>query len=377
MKRIINIPMVLIILFSAIAFADESKLPVAEPNTAAEANSVAKADVVVVTVNGEGIKESDIDTVVDAKMKQMAGRIPESMVDRYRNQMRTHIIDQLIVEKLILQKQKECGVDVNQADIDAEINKQVAQQNLTVDEFKALLKAYGTSYSEHEEKMRQKLMFDKLIEIEITKNAQKPTAEQAKTYYDENVEQFRTPEKIHAKHILIRPDKSGDPNQAKARARDYIQELLDRIKKGEDFDELAKQYSKCPSGRKGGDLGMQPKGTFVPPFEKAAYALKPGQVSDIVETNFGYHIIKLVEHVKPETTSFDKAKDEILEMLSNKQKEELFMEYVNKIKADADIKYADEADRLAVKPAALPKEAQDPSKDEKKKDSEGKKRKKD
>jgi peptidyl-prolyl cis-trans isomerase C len=361
--------MVLIVLLSATAFAAEPKAPAAEPKApAAEPNTVkdtSQSDIVAVTANGKEITEAQIEAVLSPKMQQMAGRIPENMIPQYRQQIRKHVIEQLVVEELLSQKEKEKGIDVNQSELDQEINKQIAEQNLTIDEFKAMLKAYGTSFSDYEQNMRRKLMFEKLLEVEIAGKTQKPTEDQAKAYYDENIQQFRNPEKIHTKHILIRPADSNDPNQAKAEAEAKAQKLLKQLQGGADFNDLAKQHSACPSGKNGGDLGMQAKGTFVPEFEKAAYALKPGQLSDVVQTNFGFHIIKLIEHIDAETTSFDAAKDQILEILSGKQKEGLFMEYVRKIKAEADVKYTNESDKLEVAGEEATQPAQEPQQDEK------------
>jgi peptidyl-prolyl cis-trans isomerase C len=330
----------------------ETKLSVAEPNKpAAEPNTVkdaSQSDIVVATVNGKEITESQVGAILDARMKQMAGRIPENMKDQYRQQIRKHVVEQLVVEELISQKEKEKGIDVNQSELNQQINKQIAEQNLTMDEFKALLTAYGTSFSNYEQNVRAKLMFEKLIEVEIAGKIDKPTDDQARAYYDENIQQFRKPEKIHTKHILIRPADSNDPNQAKAQAEIKAKNLLKQLQAGADFNDLAKQHSACPSGKNGGDLGMQDRGTFVPEFEKAAYALKPGQLSDIVQTNFGFHIIKLIEHIDAETTSFDSAKDEISGILSDKQKEGLVMEYVMELKAKADVKYTNESDKLEV-----------------------------
>jgi peptidyl-prolyl cis-trans isomerase C len=378
MKMIINISMILIVLLSATVCtakpkkpvaepkkavmepnkpAAEPKAPTAEPNTVVAVNSIPvlskvegkDVNAVVVTVNGKEITEAQIGAMLDPRMQQMAGRIPENMIPQYRQQIRKHVIEQLVVEELLAQKEKQSNIDVNQSELDQGINKQIAEQNLTMDEFKALLKAYSTNFSDYQQNMRKKLMFEKLVEAEIAGKVQKPTDEQAKTYYDENIQQFGKPETIHVKHILIKPADSNDPNQAKAEARAKAQEILEKIKAGADFNDLAKQYSACPSGKDGGDLGIQAKGTFVPEFEKAAYALKPGQISDVVETSFGFHIIKLLEHTDANTASFAAAKDQILQILSGKQKEQLFMEYIRKMKTEADVKYANEEDWLEFK----------------------------
>ena len=138
---------------------------------------------------------------------------------------------------------------------------------------------------------------------------------------------------------------------------------MKKVKAGGNFEELAKQYSDCPSAKQGGDLGIQPKGNLVPEFEKAAYALKPGQTSDIVQTEFGYHIIKLIAHIDANTMTLEQAKDEITQALAAKQKEQIVMDYIQKIRKGADVKYTDESDKLdleitGTKPAPTRKPAE-------------------
>ncbi|HBG25916.1 MAG TPA: hypothetical protein DDX75_02350 [Phycisphaerales bacterium] len=191
------------------------------------------------------------------------------------------------------------------------------------------------------------------MEDEFAGKITEPNEQQAKAFYDENIEQFKEPEKIHAKHILIKAEDSNDPNQAKAAAKAKAEDLLKKIKEGADFDELAKEHSACPSGKNGGDLGEQPKGTFVPAFEKAAYALEPNQVSDVVETEFGYHIIKLVKHSEAKTTTFEQAKEKIMQHLTNQQKEGVVVNYIQQIKKEADIKFTNPEDNFET-PAPRP-----------------------
>ncbi len=116
-----------------------------------------------------------------------------------------------------------------------------------------------------------------------------------RAYYDKNKDRFTEPEKIHARHILIRPDmKVKDRDAARKAAMEKARGILKRIKAGEDFKALARKYSADPgSAKKGGDLGWFPRGVMMKSFEAAAFALKPGEVSAIVETPFGAHIIRL------------------------------------------------------------------------------------
>lgn len=372
MKTIVNISLVLVILLSTVAFAakpkkqkqsaaeskkavaeankpvEEPNKPAVEPSAPSPAEGVEAKDAnVIVTVNGTSITEGQIEDILNPRMQQMAGRVPENMVPQYRQQIRKRIIEQLVIEELITEDEKKNNIDVNQAELDQQISKQIASQNLTVDEFKALLKAYGTTFGEYQKNMSKKLMFEKLMETKFADKLQPPTDQQAKAYYDENIQQFNKPESIHARHILIAPAQdANDPNAAKAAAKTKAEGLLKKLKGGADFNDLAKQYSSCPSAKEGGDLGIQPKGSLVPEFEKAAYALKPGQISDVVETSFGFHIIKLIEHIDAGTVSFEKAKDEIKQTLADKQREQIMMDYIQKIRTGADIKYTNEADKL-------------------------------
>jgi len=291
---------------------------------------------------------------VQARMEQLAGRIPENMRDQYSQQLRKRILEQLVIEELLTQKEKKKNIDVNQAEMDSATNKMMKEQNLTIDEFKSLLKAYGTTFSEYQDNMHKKLAFEKMMESEFAGKITQPTDEQEKTYYNENIQMFQEPESIHAKHILITPSKSGDPNKAKATAKAKAEGILKKLKAGADFNDLAKKDSNCPSAPNGGDLGTQPKGSYVPEFEKAAYALKPGQISDVVETQFGFHVIKLIAHNDANTVTLEKAKDKIAKALTDKQKEDIVMAYIQQMKKDADVKYTNPADNLEM---TLPKAA--------------------
>jgi peptidyl-prolyl cis-trans isomerase D len=152
----------------------------------------------------------------------------------------------------------------------------------------------------------------------------KPTDAQMQAFYHEHVEdRFTDPAEVRARHILVKVDPGADAD-AKAKARAEADDLLKQIRAGGDFEALAKAHSKDPgSAAKGGDLGFFPRGRMVPAFDTAAFALEPGQVSEVVETPFGFHIIKVEEKKPGGVRPFDAAREQIEKELTAERSLEL------------------------------------------------------
>jgi peptidyl-prolyl cis-trans isomerase C len=174
------------------------------------------------------------------------------------------------------------------------------------------------------EDARRQLLLSIVIQDKIDSKVQ-VADDEVKNFYDSNKEQFSQQELRHAKHILV-----ATPDQAK--------KLLASLKSGADFDELAKANSTDPSGKNGGDLGWFGKGQLVPEFEQAVYALKSkDQLSDVVQTKFGYHIIKLLEVRDRPALSFDQVKEDLRTNLRNKKKQDATTAYLETLKKDIKI----------------------------------------
>ncbi|HBC87885.1 MAG TPA: hypothetical protein DCZ94_13095 [Lentisphaeria bacterium] len=165
----------------------------------------------------------------------------------------------------------------------------------------------------------------------------------AEKYYRENQDRFKRPESVRASHILITPD-DIDPEKEKGMseedkkkaeqalkdaARKKASEILAKIKQGEDFAKLAAENSACPSKEKGGDLGAFEKGRMAEEFEKAAFAMEPGNISEVVETDYGFHIIKLTEKLKSDFMPFNDVKGFLLEGMKNQKISELIQEKID------------------------------------------------
>jgi peptidyl-prolyl cis-trans isomerase C len=164
-----------------------------------------------------------------------------------------------------------------------------------------------------------------------------------KTYYETHPDEFKTPEMVKASHILIKvdPSKSADEkNTARAKAED----LLKKIKAGEDFSKLASEKSDDTNSKlKGGDLGFLPKGKTVKQFDDVAFSLKPGEISGVVETQFGYHIIKVEEKKAASTEPYESVKEKISQKLLQEQSRSKQAEFLDSSMKDAKIEMYPEA----------------------------------
>lgn len=161
------------------------------------------------------------------------------------------------------------------------------------------------------------------------------TEDDMRLYYKMHQEDFKTPEMVRARHILIKVDKSAS-EENKKKAREKAESVLKRIESGEDFAKLASELSDDPGSKKnGGDLGFFPRGKMAPDFEKAAFSLKPGAVSGIVESPYGFHIIKDEEKKDAVMEPYDKVKDKVRGKVLAEFKKARVDEFVQKAMKDA------------------------------------------
>jgi len=157
-----------------------------------------------------------------------------------------------------------------------------------------------------------------------------------KNFYDSHPESFKEPEQIRARHILINVDSNADES-TKTEARKKIKEVQKRLKKGEEFAALAKEFSEGPSGKNGGDLGFFKRSQMVKPFEDVAFALAPGKVSDLVETGFGYHLIKVVDKKPTSTVDYAKVRDRLQQYLQQQKVREKVDTHIKELKVKAKV----------------------------------------
>jgi len=154
--------------------------------------------------------------------------------------------------------------------------------------------------------------------------------EEIKDYYDKNEELYLTPERVRAQHILIEVKKGAHPAEV-SNALEKAKKTRRRVLEGEDFSKVAVDISDCPSGPQGGDLGFFQSGQMVPAFEEVAFNLAKNEISDIVKTEFGYHIIKLSDKIPQRRQSFNEVKSAIRNTLEKQREQNLYNELLNSL----------------------------------------------
>jgi peptidyl-prolyl cis-trans isomerase C len=308
---------------------------------------------VAATVKGDEITEGQILTRLALEMGQSQTRLA-SIPAAYVEQMKKQILEALIVEQLLDQQTAAAGITVSDDEARAEMTRQLQAENpdLTLDSYMAIVETRGGDPNAVLANVKMGMRFQKLMEPRWQGQVDVNEAE-AQAYYDTNVGQFETPDEVRASHILIQPATGADvdPNVAKAEARGQIEALLTQIREGADFAELASEHSNCPSAAQGGDLDFFKRGDMVPEFDEAAFAMQPGEVSDVVETQFGFHIIKVTDRRDARTTPFDEARETIAEELADQKKSAIAAEYIQSLKDSATIVYP--ADDQATEPARV------------------------
>lgn len=255
----------------------------------------------VASVDGERITKKELyDTLV--------GVYGESAVDN-------------LVTKVVIDKEADKrNVKVKDSEIDAEVA--TYEESYGGEEgLKSALEASGLTLADLKEDIETNIKIEKLMaeDIEITED-------EVKAYYEENKSNFDTPESIEVSHILVED-------------KETAQEILDKLKAGEDFSKLAKEYSTdTATAEKGGELGFITSGEMVEEFEKAAFALKVGEISDIVKTDYGYHIIKATDYKEAKESTYEDSKELAKEAALAEKISSEYSTWVQELKTKYDIK---------------------------------------
>ena len=293
------------------------------------------------TVNGAKIKQSEVDVYIEFLKNQDSSQVPPETDPQFKT-LQANILDSLIVLRLLEKYGSEHNFTVTQKEIDDQYQT-VVKGYPSESAFEKDLQDKKISKTFLKDEIKSELLRNK-IAASVTKNITVSDAEIQKYYEDNKETLFKVPEQIRVSHILIQfinvAEGQEVTDQVKLAAYDKIKAIQDKLNAGEDFAALAKANSEdTASAPSGGDIGYISKGQTVAEFENAAFALKVGEVSGIVETSYGYHIIKVTEHKDPYIKTFDEVKDTIKSYIENDKKTAEWEKFVYSLIDKATIHY--------------------------------------
>lgn len=269
----------------------------------------------VATVNGIDISRKDYDREVNLYKDRMA-RSGRPLDQQQVKVVSGQILDRMIETELLYQESRKQGVKIDSTEIEAQFSE-IKQRFSSEQEFSSAIGKMDMTEAGIRAQIERGLAINELVKTRITDNI-KISEEESRKFYDSHPELFQQPEQVKASHILIKVEQDADA-QKKTAAEKKIEQIQKRLKKGEDFATLARENSEGPSATNGGDLGYFKRGTMVKPFEDAAFALEVNQVSDVVKTQFGYHLIKLVDRKPAQTMAYAEVKPKLVDHLKQQK----------------------------------------------------------
>lgn len=285
-------------------------------------------------VNGVAISQERLDVTFGAVLDQQ--RVPASALrnpGQYQ-ELRRRVLDGLIAQELLAQEASKRGYQAS----DAEVQQALAQVQAgqpSRDAYLQRLAQSGFTEESYAQDLRRRLSVSQMVDKDVTGRAA-VTDQEIQDYYAANQGSFALPEQVRARHILVEVDTEADQPTRDA-ARQKAESIAAEIKGGADFAELARKYSADSSAQEGGDLGLIARGQTVEPFEAAAFALAPGEVSGVVETQFGYHLIKVEERQGGGPMGLDQVRDELRERLVARKAQEDLHALVDRLRQGADV----------------------------------------
>ncbi len=319
--------------FAGQAFSADSAAVSTNKSTSIAATAAAGNEVVA-RVNGAEITRKDLNAAMQA-LNYQAAQQGRRVSPGQTAALQQSVLDELIGRQLILQQ----GNKQIPADIDKRVQDQIDQMKMKMggdDEFNRTLTDTGVTIERYTRQVRDSIIIRQTIQSVVDKQV-KISPEDARAFYDANPDQFKQPELVRASHILIRcaPDAPDDVKKGK---RAQIEAALALVKGGEKFADVAKKVSEDPgSAENGGDLGYFPRGRMVPEFDTVAFSLKSNEVSSVITSQFGYHILQVTGRKPAQIMPFDDVKDKLADYLKQRKASEFTRTYVADLRSSAKI----------------------------------------
>jgi peptidyl-prolyl cis-trans isomerase SurA len=248
---------------------------------------------------------------------------------------RREILDHFIESKLLEEEMKKRKIEVSDRDVDAAVNDVLKASNLTEENLKKALAREGMTLSAYRQKVREELGKMRLVSREI-KSKIVIDDEELRKRYQENPEKYSEPLEVQIQQVFFPVPQNAPKDQVAAVRREALT-ILERARRGDDFTQLAKVYSRGPEASEGGVLGYFKKQELVREVEEAGFKLKPGEISDLVRSPAGFHILKVLDRKGGEPRPFAEVRNRIREEAMQEESEKKFNAWMKDLKSKAHI----------------------------------------
>jgi peptidyl-prolyl cis-trans isomerase SurA len=272
------------------------------------ASSEAITDRIVAVVNQEIIMLSEVEKGMQTSGE---GAYASDRLEKLEQlkQIRQKILNQLVEDKLIDLESKKLGLKASAREMDTAIEDIRQRNNLSQEELEKAVENQGLTFEAFKKELERKIVRSKLVQFSVKVDSDFKDRE-LRDFYDKNIDRYRSNERYRPAHILLRVPGGKSPEEIQE-IRVKCQKILERLKRGEDFGEMALLYSEDPTSKDRGDLGYFRRGELVSLFEKEALRLRVGEVGEIIKTDFGFHIIKLLEREGGAPAPYEDVKDKV------------------------------------------------------------------
>lgn len=290
---------------------------------------------IVATVNGIDLTEADLNQEINVLMpmnQSYHGRISDEKMDKIRAEAMTNLID----SELRAQDAAAKGMKISPEVLEEEVNKIAVKYKSTKDFWEAVQNA-GFTEKSFKRIMQRKRLAEKILLVEVD-NAVATSPEKVKKHYTANVSKYSKPEEFRASHILVKVDPAATAEE-KLALKAKAESMLKRIKAGESFEAIASNESDDMSKVKAGDVGYFHAGQTIEEFEAELLKLKVGEISNVVESIYGFHIIRLTDKRAPRLIPFEEIKDKLQKDLIESEKKNLLESWMGRLYKKAKISY--------------------------------------
>ena len=288
---------------------------------------------VVARIDGEPVLGRDLEVIVHRELAPIGNPEWKNLREDYRGQLTLAALNALINSKLVYREAVAAGIKATDAEVQAEVKKISDSFDSDADMNTALADQL-MDRPMLEEELYQRLVVNKYIQEKITKNIV-VTPEEVTKFYTENPNQFHHAALVRTSHILILSGKTAEQDSL---AKQRAQSILERVKKGEDFAKLAKEYSMDSSASRGGDIGFNSKESLSPEYADAAFSLPVGGVK-IVKSEYGYHIIKVTDKKEEGLSTLDEIREQLRQFLVNQKAQAEQTKLINQLREKANVEF--------------------------------------